>query len=212
MNHNLTEIVVILDKSGSMDSVRDSTISNFNEFIQSQKNQPGEANFTLVLFSSNALQETVMHSVPITRARRLNRTTYRPDGMTALFDAVVSTIKMVSERIEALPEDDKPSKVIVCVITDGQENDSRTYGRKDVSDWTTKMATENSWQFMYIGANQDSFQEARSLGIRNAINYNNTSAGVHQMTRGMSNVVSSYRATGSVDMSIYDNKIEEENT
>jgi len=200
MKPNLTEIVVILDKSGSMSDVCSSTISSFNEFIEMQKKTPGEANFTMVLFSSYKSQETVYDAVPIAEAKKLTRSTYSPAGMTALLDAIGTTIDAVGKRLDSLSEDDKPSKVIFCIITDGQENHSKDFRNTDIAERIEHQTSKYDWEFMYIGANQDSIVEARKYGIRNSANYVNTDKGIMRMSKGMSNAVSSYRSTGTLDM------------
>lgn len=203
MKDNLTEIVVILDQSGSMSVVAKDTIGSFNTFIEDQKNAPGEANFTLVLFASHGEQKTVANAVPIAEAKKLTSKTYKPDGMTALLDAVASTIDMVGMRLAVIDEADRPSKVIVCIITDGEENHSRNFSKDAVKERITHQIEKYNWQFVYLGANQDSFAEARNIGINNASNFAHNSQGLQQMTCGINNLIRSYRDTGALDMKNY---------
>jgi uncharacterized protein YegL len=159
----LTEIVCIIDKSGSMDSVRDDSIGGFNTFLKGQRELPGEALFTLTLFDTDY---TVIHNgVPIAEVPELTSDTYIPGGMTALLDAMGRTIDKVGQRLAETDEDDRPENVIVAILTDGQENSSTEYTRDQVMASVKQQQDEWSWEFMYLGANQDAVYEGGRLGI-----------------------------------------------
>ena len=128
----LTEIVCIIDKSGSMEAVKEDAIGGFNRFLKEQQELPGESLFTLVLFDTE--YRRVTDGRPIREVNTLNRKTYSPGGMTALLDAVGITVDRVARRIEKTPPSDKPEKVIVAVLTDGLENSSVEYSAGQIFD------------------------------------------------------------------------------
>jgi len=165
-----TEIVCVIDKSGSMGAVTKDSISGFNEFLKQQKKLPGNAKFTLVLFDTN--YKVVCDGVNIEDAESLTEKTYQPSGLTALLDAVGKTIDSVGERLSS--SSDKPDKVIVAILTDGEENASTEYKLETIKSKIEHQQNNYAWEFIYLGANQDSFLEAGKLGIKrsNTFNYN----------------------------------------
>ena len=122
MRNDLAEIAVILDKSGSMHRIADDTIGGFNAFVEEQKKVPGDANLSLFLFDTNV--EKVWDGMPLKDVCALSERDYRPDGNTALHEAVIKTVDTIGKRLADIPEADRPGKVIVGIITDGQENAS----------------------------------------------------------------------------------------
>ena len=122
MNPNLTEILYILDRSGSMASLTETAISSFNHFLREQAAQPGHARLTLLLFDD--LFESPIVSLPLPEITPLDTTVYTTRGSTALLDAIGSGIDSLGKRLAALPEADRPGTVIVAIFTDGEENAS----------------------------------------------------------------------------------------
>jgi uncharacterized protein with von Willebrand factor type A (vWA) domain len=161
-----TEILVITDRSGSMDSIADDVIGGFNSFISDQRTVPGEAKVTFAQFDDQ--YEIVYAGKPIQDVPALTRDTYKPRGGTALLDAIGRTLNEQGKRIakEAWAE-----LVVVCVLTDGHENVSREYSRERIKEMTTH-AEKNGWKFVYVAANQDAFSAAHSLGMQGAITQN----------------------------------------
>jgi uncharacterized protein YegL len=191
-----TKILMILDRSGSMGSIRDDTIGGVNAFIGDQKKQPGKARFTLVQFDNE--YEVVHDDVPLDdEVKPLDTKTFVPRGSTALLDAVGRSICDADAKIAALDEQDRPHKVIVVIITDGQENCSREWKRDKVRLLIEERekSEEREWHFMYLGANQDSFAEAGSMGIRagSTSNYCGNSADIHDKYLNASRLASSHR-------------------
>ena len=179
MKANLTEIGVVLDESGSMGFVRGDTIGGFNTFLEDQKKLPGEAKFTLVKFANGA---TVIHDgVPIGDVPPLDESTYAPGGGTALLDALGNAINSIEQRIEGLPDDEKPSRVILVIITDGHENASREFGLKQIKKMIEERQASRFWEFLFLAANIDAFAGASSIGVAGM----NTSA-YRQSAKGMS--------------------------
>ena len=199
VREGLTEIVCIIDKSGSMEAVKEDAIGGFNSFLREQQELPGEALFTLVLFDTE--YTIVTDGRPVKEVKPLNGKTYSPGGMTALLDAVGITLDMVSRRIEDTPSSGKPEKVIVAVITDGLENSSVEYTPIQIFEKIRHKQQVDGWEFVYLGANQDAIKEATALGIKglHAMNFTPSADGVKESYLCMSEAVKSYRQKGAVE-------------
>lgn len=195
----LTEIVCIIDKSGSMDLIKEDAIGGFNAFLREQRELPGDALVTLVLFDT--VYNVLTNGIPIEKVAPLDERTYRPGGMTALLDAVGITLDRVSRRIEETPIAAKPEKVIVAILTDGLENSSVEYTGKQILTKIQHKQQVDNWEFVYLGANQDAIKEAAALGIKktHAMNFAGTSEGVKESYDKLSYAVQSYREQGFVD-------------
>lgn len=193
---NLTEIVCIIDKSGSMDSVRKDAIGGFNSFIDVQKKVPGDATLTLILFDT--IYEVCYEGKNIKDVSNLDEKSYIPCGCTALLDSLGKTINSVGARLSKTLEQDRPSKVIFVILTDGEENSSKEFTKKQINDMITLQRDTYKWEFIYLAANQDAIKEASHIGIAsaNAFNYVGTPQGTRNIYNVISNTVSSFRATG----------------
>lgn len=199
MRDNLTEIIFILDKSGSMQPLTEDTIGGFNSFIDKQKGEPGEALVTTVLF--NDTYKVLYNGVKIEEIEPMNKEVYHPNGMTALYDAVGKTITEVGNRLANTSENDRPSKVIVVITTDGEENASKEYSQRKVKEMITHQTEKYSWEFIFLGANIDTVSAGASIGIKadNSISYTATSKGIDSVYCALTSAISDYRMTGSVD-------------
>ena len=164
VNTNLTEILIILDRSGSMAAIADSTIQSFNQFVADQAEVPGEARITLVLFNDKS--STPFVSLPVREIRPLNRKTYHPSGSTALLDAMAEGIDCLGQRLAAMPESERPGTVIVATLTDGEENSSTRFSWADVQQRITHQTEAYCWNFLFLGANQDAIATASRIGIQ----------------------------------------------
>jgi hypothetical protein len=160
---NKTDITIILDRSGSMESVKQDTIGGFNNFLSEQQKVEGEASLSLVQFDDQ--YEVAYENKDIQVAARLTEATFQPRGSTALFDAVGRTINSVGRRLAALPEAERPDKVLLVIMTDGFENASREFTAAKVGEMISHQREVYSWEFMFIGANQDAVLSAREIGI-----------------------------------------------
>jgi hypothetical protein len=160
MRNDLTDVTVVLDRSGSMQSCRDDAEGGLNTFIDEQKKQSGDTLFTLVQFDTE--YEFVHKGVPI---NGVGEFTLVPRGMTALLDAVGRAIVETGERLAAMPEPQRPGLVVFVIVTDGQENSSREYTKAQVKEMIERQQNVYKWQFTFLGANQDAFAEAGSIGI-----------------------------------------------
>lgn len=181
---NLTHIIIVLDRSGSMESVRDYTISGFNEFIETQRNEiKGRALVTFMQFNYETM--CVIDGVPLMEVRALSRDLYAPTGGTALYDAMGMTMTDIGRKLAAMPEDLRPSKVLMLTMTDGEENASRHYTQKKVRDMIEHQRTHYSWQFVFLGANQDAILTAKALDIptSGAMTYSCDAIGTRQVFR-----------------------------
>lgn len=190
-----THIVCILDRSGSMSGIINASISGFNEFLGKQKALPDKATITVALFDDQ--YEILYDNVDIKKAELLNGEVWKPRGMTALYDAIGKTINTERAKLDKLG-DEAPSKVLVCIVTDGLENASEEYkgdeGRKLIVKLIRECETKD-WNFLYLAANQDAFAVGSTFGISrgNTITYGATAQGVSHMSQTLNCVSTSYR-------------------
>ena len=197
MKKNLTEMVFILDRSGSMNHLVEDTIGGFNSMIEEQKKQDGEAYVTTVLFDG---QYEILHDhVDIKDIKPITTKEYYARGMTALLDAVGRTINSIGSRLSATPEDERPDKVIFVITTDGFENASREFTKQTVKEMIEHQQSKYSWTFMFLGANMDAVSEAASLGINTdfARTYTASSAGTDTLYASVSAAMSCVRSCDS---------------
>ena len=198
MNDNLTEIVFILDRSGSMEGLTADTIGGFNSFVDKQKELPGEAVLTTVLFDDK--YELLHNGVNLKDIKPLTEKQYFVRVMTALLDAVGKTINTVGERLAKMEEADRPAHVLFVITTDGEENSSRVFGVYDVRKMIQHQTDVYNWQFIFLGAGIDAVASARTMGIKatNASNYVGTSVGTQTMYDTVSDATVQYRAKGTI--------------
>jgi uncharacterized protein YegL len=189
---NLTEIVAILDRSGSMWGLVADTIGGFNSFIAEQRKALGIARLTLAQFDDK--YQIDYESVDLKDVPDLNDNTYVPRGGTALFDAVGKTIVTVGERLAKLDESQRPGQVIFLIVTDGQENASTEYTTARVQELVKQQTEVYNWTFVFMGGGDLSTQTAQStaMGIpqTNSYNYGNNTIGTRALyatvTKGVS--------------------------
>lgn len=161
---DFTEIVVVLDRSGSMESRRDDVIGGYNAFVQEQKLAGPNAAITLVTFDDQSI-DTVQEHTPVLNLPSLNRDGYIPRGGTPLLDTLGKVINETGDYLRNLSEGQRPDKVVVVVITDGYENASRKFTKEQISGMIKRQEKDYNWKFVYLGANQDAFAEAAHLNI-----------------------------------------------
>lgn len=163
MTKNLTEIVFILDRSGSMAGLEKDTIGGFNAMIAKQKQEPGEALISTVLFDSTT--EVIHDRVPLDRVPVLTEKEYFVRGCTALLDAVGGAIHHIGNVHKYAREEDRPEKTLFVITTDGFENASRRYTYDKVKAQITRQKEKYGWEFLFLGANIDAAREAARFGI-----------------------------------------------
>ncbi|MBR3601962.1 MAG: VWA domain-containing protein [Lachnospiraceae bacterium] len=192
MKKGLTELVFILDRSGSMSGLESDTIGGFNGMLMKQKKEEGEVNVTTILFDDAI--EVIHDRFSLDVVKPLTAEDYYVRGCTALLDAVGSTVKKVENIQRRLPEEMKAEKIIFVITTDGQENASHEYTYKMVKEMIEK-CQEIGWEFIFLGANIDAVKEASNLGIREkrAVTYRNDSRGVQLNYMVAGNIVSNLR-------------------
>ena len=193
MNKKLTEIAYILDRSGSMEPLKESAISGFNTFLKDQQETSGKANLTLVLFDD----EYLLHadSTPIKEVQPLDASTYVPRSMTALLDAIGRTIENIGKQLAKTPEKERPGKVIIAIYTDGYENASTDYTASKIAKMIRHQTDNYDWEFLFLAANEDAIATAATYGIdsKNASQVQFNEAGHHASTASFSRKVRSSR-------------------
>ena len=164
MKKNLTELVFILDRSGSMAGLEQDTIGGFNAMIEKQRKEPGEAVISTVLFDNET--EVIHDRIPLDRVPRLTEKEYYVRGCTALLDAVGGAIHHIGNVHKYAREEDRPEKTLFVITTDGMENASRRYTYDQVKAMIERRREKFGWEFLFLGANIDAAREAARFGIR----------------------------------------------
>lgn len=161
-----TELAFILDRSSSMETIRQAAIDGFNTFLRDQQAAPGNNRFSLVFFDTDI--ETRLDSIPVAEAVPLDVETYVPRGCTALLDAIGDTIDRLGRRFDSLPPADRPEHVTLAILTDGEENSSTRYSWHDVAKRIKHQTEIYSWEFLFLGASEDSIATAAKMNIQAA--------------------------------------------
>lgn len=196
MKKNSAAIAIVLDRSTSMESCRDATILGFNSTLAEQRTQPGECSVMLTTFADDV--RVVFSSLPIALVRNITRETYAPNGNTALLDGIGHTIEALGTQLAFLPEHERPERVLVVIMTDGQENRSRKFKKAKITEMIGHQRSKYGWEFAYLGADLTSIEDAVSMGIMRgmAAQYDSSPMGTSQAHRGMSKGISNYRSGG----------------
>ncbi len=194
MKKNLTEIVFILDRSGSMAGLEEDTIGGFNAMIRKQMGEEGEAFVSTVLFDNHT--EVIHDRVDIGKVRPLTRNEYYVRGCTALLDAVGRSIHHIANVHKYAREEDRPEKTVFVITTDGMENASREYSYERVRRMIEHEKEKYGWEFLFLGANIDAAKEAARFGISEdrAANYHADRKGTAVIYDAMSEAVCNVRA------------------
>lgn len=237
MSHKyLTAICILVDGSGSMESIKKGVVSGFNEFIKSQKLVKGDAVLSMHQFSSNYYggipnyygrtskrythegynehldYRTIYNFVDLKEVKDLTLESYVPNGNTPLLDAMSRAIDEFGESLARIPEKDRPSKVVFVTITDGEENSSTCTSKEQLLSKITHQSDKYDWNFVYLGANQDSFAEAGQYGIsmKSTSNYRFSNTGVIRAMCATSDSLTNYRTgvTNKVDLTDFQKELE----
>ena len=194
MKKNSTEIVFILDRSGSMAGLEDDTIGGFNAMIEKQKQKQGDAYVSTILFDNDC--EVVHDRVDIQKVSLMTRKEYFVRGCTALLDAVGKAIHHIGNVHKYAREEDRPEKTLFIITTDGMENASREYSYDRVRSMIEHEKEKYGWEFLFLGANIDATREAARFGISEdrAANYHADREGTAVVYEAMSEAVCSVRA------------------
>ena len=194
MKKGLTEMVFILDRSGSMGGLEKDTIGGFNSLIEKQKKEEGEALVSTVLFDN--YQEVLHDRIPLDEIGRMTEEEYYVRGCTALLDAIGGAINHIGNIHKYAREEDVPEKTIFVITTDGLENASSRYSYRDVKKMIKRQEEKYGWEFLFLGANIDVAKESGRLGIRadRAVRYVNDSEGVELNYAAVGCAVSALRS------------------
>ncbi len=192
MSNQVTEIIFILDRSGSMGGLESDTIGGFNTFITNQQKEAGETLLTTILFDNH--YEVLWDHVPAAVARLTDKE-YYVRGSTALLDAVGRTIQSVDQRLTRTPRAEHPDKVIFVITTDGYENSSREFTYEKVRAMIEHQKNMHGWEFIFLGANIDVMKEAENLGIseEDAVAFEASSEGLQGVYQDLSFYMSKKR-------------------
>ena len=195
MKKNLTEIVFILDRSGSMAGLEDDTIGGFNAMIRKQKGEDGDAYISTILFDNYT--EVIHDRVDIRKIEPMTRKNYYVRGCTALLDAVGKAIHHIGNVHKYAREEDRPEKTLFVITTDGMENASREYSYDRVKKMIEHEQEKYGWEFIFLGANIDAAKEAARFGISEdrAVNYHADHQGTAAIYEAVSEAVCNVRAS-----------------
>lgn len=192
LNNNITEIVFILDRSGSMSGLEKDTIGGFNAMIEKQKKQDGKAYVSTVLFDHESV---VLHDrLPLEQIKPMTEDDYTVRGCTALLDAIGGAVKHIGNIHRYARPEDVPEHTMFVITTDGLENASRKYNSRDIKR-LIESKKEEGWEFLFIGANIDAIETANDYGISTdrAVNYNADSQGTGVVFEAVSETVAKFR-------------------
>jgi uncharacterized protein YegL len=201
MKKGLTELVFILDRSGSMSGLEADTIGGYNAMLMKQKNEPGEATITTVLFDDK--YELLHDRINLKGIAPITDEEYFVRGSTALLDAIGRTISKIGNAQKHTADEERAEKVLFVITTDGMENASREFGYDKVRQMIHRQKERYGWEFIFLGANIDAVETAARFGIGEdrAVNYNADSEGLQLNYEVLSDTVSCVRASQPLDPS-----------
>jgi len=199
MNLNVTEVVFILDRSGSMSNLVSDTIGGYNSMLEKQKRLSGDVLITTILFDDQ--YEILYENVNLKEVFNITEKEYYVRGSTALLDAMGKTINYIGKKLENIQEDMRPGKVLFVIITDGYENSSREFNYKKIKSMVEHQKSKYSWEFIFLGANIDAIAVADNLGIADdrAVNYCADSKGTLEGYESINYAINSIRVNKEID-------------
>lgn len=199
MKQNLTELVFILDRSGSMDGLEDDTIGGFNAMLEKQKKEEGKAFVSTILFDDKT--EVLHDRLPLDKVRPITEEEYYVRGCTALLDAVGGAIHHIGNIHKYARREDRPGRTLFVITTDGMENASRRYIAPQVRRMIERQKARYGWEFLFLGANIDAVETAGQLGIGadRAVNFHCDSRGTRLNYATVCQAVSAVRSCAPLD-------------
>jgi len=200
MKKNHTDITIVLDRSGSMQSIRTDTIGGFNSFLSDQQKAQGTASLSLHQFDD--IHDTIYAGVPIGEVKPLTTETFVPRGSTALFDAIGKAINETGARLSK----EAAEHVVFVIITDGGENASKEFKSAQIKEMIKHQTDAYNWQFVFLGANQDAFAAGGNIGVSagNTMSFAANAAGVNAMYNSTSANLVSMRCGAKSSMAYSD--------
>lgn len=210
MKKNLTELVFILDRSGSMAGLETDTIGGFNAMIDKQRSEPGEAVISTVLFDN--VSDVIHDRISLDKVPKLTEREYFVRGCTALLDAVGGAIHHIGNVHKYAREEDRPEKTVFVITTDGMENASRRYTYDDVKVMIERQREKHGWEFLFLGANIDAAKEAARFGIRadRAANYHADRQGTEVIYESVSEAICQVRSCAAPLTANWKDRIDED--
>ena len=193
MKNNTTELVFIIDRSGSMSGFEDDTIGGFNSTIERQRETAGKVYVSTVLFDNDS--EVIHDRLDISEVKPMTRRDYRVRGCTALLDAIGGAIHHIGNVHKYARKEDVPEHTVFVITTDGMENASHRYSSDEIKKKIKRQTEKYGWEFIFLAANIDAVETAKSIGIRRerAANYSHTSEGVKASYGVMCDAISAVR-------------------
>lgn len=215
MKKELTYIIFVIDRSGSMSSIKADMIGGFNSFIKAQRDANiGDCRVFAYQFDTE--YSTIYENLDLTKVPDLTDKSYQPRGGTALYNSLGKTIVDIGAKLAALPESERPKKVLVVSITDGEDNsqldnfkDTWQYNNTKVKEMVVHQATVYKWDFAYIGANQDAWAVGGSMGVANNLNYVADSHGTAAAFSNLTKSTLSYRSAPAATAFAFQSEEEE---
>lgn len=194
MGKGITELVFILDKSGSMSGLEDDTVQSFNSMLHRQKNEDGRCTITTVLF--NTYCKILYDHLDIQQVVPMTRESFAVQGCTALLDAIGSTIGHIENLHHTAYPDEIPEQTLFVIITDGMENASRIYSRGQVRAMIKRKQAHSHWEFLFLGANMDAIHAASRIGIQkdHAVTFTNDTRGIATNYAAISEAIRIFRS------------------
>ena len=197
MTKNYTELVFLLDKSGSMNGLEKDTIGGYNAMLEKQKDVEGYAHVTTVFFNQEV--ELFHDRLPLSCVTPLSEKDYCVGGLTALLDAIGTTIERIHEIQKAEPQSKRSEKVIFVIVTDGLENASKRFSYSRLQNLIESQKRELNWEFIFLGANMDAIKEAGKFGIQadRSASFVNDSVGIRTNFKTIGKAISAIRTAPS---------------
>ena len=203
MKENYIHMGFVIDASSSMRGLQGFIIEGFNTLINKQKEAPGEATVSLAQFSSFGEYKDIYKFKQLGDVPELTTNDYRPSGWTALNDAIGKFITDTGTHLASLKEEERPSGVMIYIMSDGAENHSREFKPEEIKSMVQHQEEKYSWQFIYIGANQDSKKESAVYGISNSFNFSASGQSVGATYSNINEATMMFRSAGGKDLKKY---------
>lgn len=211
-NPNLSLIAVVLDRSGSMAGIRDELMQGFNNFLADRCKDPGDVRMTLARFDN--VYELVYNDIPVTDVKPLDADSFAPRGSTALLDAIGKTVSDIGKALTAKPENERPGKVCVMILTDGDENSSKTYvSAAQIKKMVEVQRSQYNWEFIFLGASLDAIGTSTAMGMSQStsMSYTASGKGILRAFNATSNMVGAASAGATYQSMSYSDKDRAEN-
>ena len=207
VRNDYVHIAVILDRTGSMESIRDDIIGGFNAFLKQQQAEPGKATLTLVQFDSQDPYEVICKFKPIGKVPQLTRYTYIPRANTPLLDAMGRGINDLDATLAKMPAKARPDRLVMVIITDGQENSSREFNKAQVEKLIKARQEKDGWQFVFLSADLAAIGDAVKSGVKfsSSMVFDKDAHGTAMAMSSVSARVTEYRS-GRVDTVEFSNE------